>query len=87
MSRPELLQGCHQNMLEAEDAMLSNNGRGSSKKRKAPAFPLVGKPRQVSFDHQKMADLEGRIEKAALVIQNKAITRAGAIETLMIETP
>ena len=38
-------------------------------------------PRQVSFDHQKMAKLEGRIEKAALVIIQKAITRAGVRET------
>ena len=63
---------------EPEDAMLSNKGIVSSKKRKTPTFPL---PRQVSFDHQKMAELEGRIEKAALVIKQKSITRAGAVET------
>ena len=71
-------------MLEAEDAMLSNNGRGSSKKRKIPAFTLVGKPRQVSFDHQKMAELEGRIEKAALVIKQKAITRKSNINIIKV---
>ena len=55
--------------------------RNTDSRQYSSAFPLVGKLRQVSFDHQKMAEFDSRIEKAALVIKQKAITRAGAAET------
>ena len=62
--------------------MHSNTSRFSDRKKKrTPTFPLVGRPAQVSFNHQKMARLEDRIEEAALAIQLKAIARAGAPRT------
>ena len=59
--------------------MHSNTSRLSDRKKKrTPTFHLVGRPAHVSFDHQKTARLEERIEEAALAIQLKAIARAGA---------
>ena len=47
----------------SEDAMHSNTRRLSDRKKmRIPAFPLVGRPAQVSFYHQKLARLENRIE-------------------------
>ena len=58
--------------------MHSNTSRFSDRKKKrTPTFPIIGRPAQVSFDHQKMA----RLEEAALAIQLKAIARAGAPRT------
>ena len=54
---------------QSKDARLSHKSWPSSKKKRKTTIPLVGEPRQVSFDHQKMARLEGRIEEAALVIE------------------
>ena len=66
----------------SEDAMLSISSRLSEKKKKrTPTFPLVGRPTQVSFDHQRKSRLEVRISEAALTIYQKAITRAGATRT------
>ena len=53
----------------SENALHSNTSRHSGRrKKKTRSFPLAGRPRQVSFDHQKMPRLEEIIEKAALAI-------------------
>ena len=63
----------------SEDAMLSISSWFSEKKKKrTPTFPLVGRPAQVSYDHQRMARLEVKISEAALAIHQKSIARAGA---------
>ena len=59
--------------------MSSNSvGVSSKKSKRINAFPLVGKQKQVNFDHQQMATFDERIKKAALAIELRAITRAGA---------
>ena len=64
-------------------SLLSIRNTSKKKKRRGTGdFPLVGKPRQVKFDHQLMAKLDDMIQKAALVIEQRAITRAGARGTL-----
>ena len=67
------------NWWQSEDAMSSNSvGVSSKKSKRINAFPLVGKQKQVNFDHQQMATFDERIKKAALAIELRAITRAGA---------
>ena len=60
-------------------SLLSIRNTSKKKKRRGTGdFPLVGKPRQVKFDHQLMAILDDMIQNR---IEQRAISRAGATGT------